>query len=68
MSSNNPSLVRTVPRATVTLTPNQFEGLVVEFCGRVLVAEGVDEDEYTAEFTSASDVAQFGVALRGFTR
>lgn len=65
--SNSLSLVCTVPRATVSLGSIQFESLTIEFCGKVLEAAG-EMDEYVAKFETASDLAQFRVALRCFTR
>lgn len=61
------ALTYTLLRANTRLQSHQFESLVIEFCGKVLENAGAD-DEYVAQFTTASDMAQFGVALRCFSR
>lgn len=64
---NQFALTRTISRATTTLLPHQFESVAIEFYGKVVAAAGIDDD-YTVQFTSASDAAQFMVALRSFAR
>lgn len=65
--SSNFALTCTIPRATVTLESHQFESLCIEFCAKMLVGAG-ETDEYVAQFETASDMAQFKVALRCFSR